>query len=110
MSTKKDTFVNSYPVRDKEAFSPNEECALSNRLEDIAMGIVNTLSEKNAAYGDTIANPANIFSNLSSEEALKVRIDDKLSRIKNGGIHGQTEDSLRDLVGYLIRLIDVTSK
>jgi hypothetical protein len=73
-------------------------------IEKIGKDVVDLLLEKNAAYGDTATNPANVFSNLNSIEAIKVRIDDKLSRIKNKGINDKTEDTLTDLIGYLILL------
>ncbi len=34
-----------------------------------------------------------------------IRIDDKQKRIQNVGINDQTEDSVKDLVGYLILLM-----
>tara|TARA_R100001163_G_C5053996_1_gene190552 strand:+ start:1195 stop:1461 length:267 start_codon:yes stop_codon:yes gene_type:complete len=73
-------------------------------IEKIGKDVVDLLLEKNKAYGDTATNPANVFSNLNSIEAIKVRIDDKLSRIKNKGINDKTEDTLVDLIGYLILL------
>lgn len=73
-------------------------------IEKIGKDVVDLLLEKNKAYGDTATNPANVFSNLNSIEAIKVRIDDKLSRIKNKGINDKTEDTLTDLIGYLILL------
>ena len=62
------------------------------------------LKEKNKAYGDTALNPANIFSKLDSTEAICARIDDKLSRIKNRGIDDKTEDTVDDVIGYLLLL------
>lgn len=61
---------------------------------------------KNKSYGDTALNPPNIFSKLEPIEAIKVRLDDKLSRIKNMGITDKTEDSVKDAIGYLI-LLDI---
>jgi hypothetical protein len=57
------------------------------------------LREKNAAYGDSASSPLRIFSRADSSEGLRVRIDDKLSRIARGSEAG--EDSILDLVGYL---------
>ena len=62
------------------------------------------LKEKNKAYGDTALNPSNIFSKLNSTEAICARIDDKLARIKNKGINDKTEDTVDDLIGYLLLL------
>jgi len=61
--------------------------------------VASTLREKNAAYGDSCANPVRIFSQADHVEGVRVRIDDKLSRISRGTAAG--EDVLLDLVGYL---------
>lgn len=61
------------------------------------------LLEKNESYGDSAANPVNIFSELDSIEGIKVRIDDKLKRIKYGRNYAK-EDTELDLIGYLILL------
>ena len=45
-----------------------------------------------------------IFDKIDSTEAIKVRIDDKLARIKNKGLNDKTEDTLSDLIGYLVLL------
>ena len=62
------------------------------------------LKEKNQAYGDTALNPSNIFSKLDSTEAICARLDDKLARIKNKGINDKTEDTVDDIIGYLLLL------
>ena len=61
------------------------------------------LKEKNLKYGNAALEPINVFSNDYSEKGICVRIDDKISRIKNS-------DELRkndvvDLTGYLILLL-----
>jgi hypothetical protein len=63
------------------------------------------LLKKNSAYGNSALQPGGIFSHLDRIEALKARIDDKLNRIKNVGVHGETEDTVMDLAGYLILLM-----
>ena len=62
------------------------------------------LIRKNEAYGDSALEPDNIFSKLDSAQAICARIDDKLSRIKNVGLDDKTEDTLDDLIGYMILL------
>ena len=74
------------------------------QLDKVVENIVKLLKEKNSAYGDTALNPANIFSKLDSVEAICARIDDKLSRIKNRGINDETEDTVNDVIGYLLLL------
>ena len=60
------------------------------------------LKAKNRAYGNSFADPVRIFSKAAPEEALLIRIDDKLSRIAHGDAAG--EDTILDLAGYLILL------
>ena len=60
------------------------------------------LLQKNVAYGDSVTNPVHIFSDVGDEEQIRVRIDDKLSRIARGKDCG--EDTEVDLIGYLILL------
>ena len=61
--------------------------------------------QKNAKYGDSALQPLNVFSEAGAVAGIKVRIDDKLKRIKNAGLVDATEDTLQDLAGYLILLM-----
>ena len=78
--------------------------AFDQKLDIELNRISNLLKVKNRAYGDTALNPVNIFSKLNATEALCARLDDKISRIKNKGINGETEDTVDDLIGYLLLL------
>ena len=59
------------------------------------------LLEKNKSYGDSAMHPINIFSNVTAQEQMNVRIDDKLNRIKRGKEY-KGDDTELDLIGYLI--------
>ena len=63
------------------------------------------LISKNKAYGSSALEPLNVFSKGRPSDSLCARIDDKLARIKNVGISDETEDTLFDLVGYLVLLM-----
>ena len=67
-------------------------------------GIKALLLSKNEKYGDSALSPLGVFSKLNSAEAIKARIDDKLSRISNMGLNDASEDTLDDLIGYLLLL------
>lgn len=61
------------------------------------------LLSKNAKYGNSALEPVRVFSKADSIEQIRVRIDDKLSRIMRGsGI--EDEDVELDLIGYLVLL------
>lgn len=62
------------------------------------------LLEKNKAYGDSALNPVRIFSDAPAIEQIKVRIDDKISRMAHSCIGSDDEDTVADLIGYLVLL------
>lgn len=66
--------------------------------------IAEVLIEKNRQYGDSALNPVRLFSSADPVEQLKVRIDDKLSRIRTAA-DDDLEDPLLDLTGYLVLLL-----
>lgn len=67
------------------------------------------LLAKNAAYGDSAMDPVRVFSKASPSEQIRVRIDDKISRLSRG--HAMADESMRDtvrdLIGYLVLLLIV---
>jgi hypothetical protein len=65
--------------------------------------IAGMLIEKNIAYGDSALDPVRIFSKSDAVEQLKVRIDDKLSRLLKGTDYVGDND-IDDLIGYLVLL------
>jgi len=96
------------------ALSPEME--FHNDLQTVILEIRNMLLDKNRKYGDSALNPARLFSKQNAIEQIKVRLDDKLSRIKNQQ-EDEDEDPELDLIGYLsilriakLRLRNPTSK
>lgn len=79
------------------------ESRFDESVWDTLIGIFFMLIEKNRKYGDSALNPARIFSKASNIEQIKVRIDDKLNRIKNAQ-DDEDEDVVMDLIGYLVLL------
>ena len=75
------------------------------KIERVGAEIIGLLISKNEAYGDSATNPVNIFSDGNPVDSLCARIDDKISRIAQKGIYDKTEDTVKDLVGYLILLL-----
>lgn len=75
-----------------------------DKIRKVGTDVIELLVSKNKAYGDSAINPANIFAKGTAVENLCARIDDKLMRIKNRGIGVDTEDTVQDLIGYLILL------
>jgi len=69
----------------------------------VCLGIAKFLIQKNAAYGNSALDPLRVFSKSSTDEQIRVRMDDKLSRIARGELAG--EDAELDLLGYLILML-----
>ena len=88
--------------------SINLENPYDNISEDIALvcdEIKELLIDKNRKYGNSALDPIRIFSKSDPTEQIRVRIDDKLSRITRGlNIELDDEDVIKDLLGYLILL------
>ena len=61
------------------------------------------LVDKNNSYGDSLQNPIGVFQKNKIDGILG-RLDDKLNRIKTVGINDKTEDTIDDLIGYLVHL------
>jgi len=76
-------------------------------IKEECNALAQMLIEKNRAYGDSALSPRRIFSRADPLEQIKVRIDDKLSRLINmrGDVDSMGEDVARDLLGYLILLM-----
>jgi len=71
-------------------------------IEKVCNGMARLLSEKNKRYGNSALKPIRVFSRADAAEGIMVRIDDKLSRIKNSG--KLRKNDISDLLGYLILL------
>ena len=80
-------------------------------VSEVLIEIKELLISKNQKYGNSALEPLGVFSKLPPEQALFVRIDDKLKRIKNGSLEKDDEDVINDLIGYLVLLkIQTNSK
>ena len=75
----------------------------SGKVNDVLSQVGRMLITKNESYGDAALNPIRTFSKADAVEQLKVRIDDKLSRIQRGTEYDD-EDTELDLIGYLVLL------
>lgn len=80
------------------------EQVFERNVRRITGGLADMLIEKNKAYGSSALNPVRVFSKASTEEQLLVRLDDKLSRLQRGHEYGN-EDTIKDLLGYLVLLL-----
>lgn len=72
-------------------------------VKEVCEDIHKMLIEKNKSYGNSALDPIRCFSKLDPIETIKIRIDDKLSRLMRGSEFG-SDDSVKDLIGYLVLL------
>jgi hypothetical protein len=75
----------------------------ATEVMDICNGVAEMLIEKNRKYGDSALSPKRVFSKMSAVETIKVRLDDKISRI-NSAQSDEDEDPYWDMMGYLVLL------
>jgi hypothetical protein len=85
----------------------NENEVLNNQTEKEIWDVCNDMAwfliDKNRSYGNSALDPTRIFSRSDNIEQLKVRIDDKLSRMMRGNAFPGDND-VDDLIGYLVLL------
>tara|TARA_A100001515_G_scaffold46743_2_gene36813 strand:- start:9099 stop:9368 length:270 start_codon:yes stop_codon:yes gene_type:complete len=75
------------------------------KVTNLLTRIGQLLIAKNQQYGDSVNNPIRLFSKLDSQAGVRVRIDDKLSRLARGNDSIESDmDIIDDLIGYLVML------
>lgn len=97
------TTIEEFVRNISEVFPPLPEDPFREKVQQVLRPLEDLLVEKNEAYGNSALDPVNIFSKSTAVEQIKVRIDDKLSRLYHGKEYGD-EDTITDLMGYLILL------
>jgi hypothetical protein len=72
-------------------------------IMEICDSLKDLLLYKNEKYGDSALRPNNIFYKGNSTNSIKIRLDDKIGRIKNCE---QTRiNDVADVIGYCILLL-----
>lgn len=80
------------------------EKEFESRVRNVCNNIAEMLIEKNKSYGNSALEPINCFYKGDAGTSIRVRIDDKLSRIMRGN-EFQGDDTVLDLLGYLVLLL-----
>ena len=81
-----------------------ERKTTEDTISEVCKSIANMLIEKNRSCGNAALDPVRIFAKgIGTDAQLRVRIDDKLSRIARGTSE-LGEDTINDLIGYLVLL------
>lgn len=80
----------------------NPKAPLEKEIRAKCQELADFLVGKNAAYGNSAADPINIFAKgLDPLQNIDIRIDDKLNRLSKGSEY-LGDDTVKDLTGYLI--------
>lgn len=87
-----------YPPLFSETLTESQE-----KIVEICDSIKDLLLYKNKKYGDSALNPNNIFYKGDSTNSIKIRLDDKIGRIKN--CEETRINDVADVVGYGILLM-----
>lgn len=74
----------------------------TDNIKAVCDGMKALLLEKNKRYGDSALHPLQVFSRLNPSEGIRIRLDDKLSRVKNSDI--LRKNDCADLIGYMVLL------
>lgn len=92
-------------AKDKTIFvlSVEQPTDTQHQITQLTNAMQTVLLEKNKRYGNSALEPLNTFSKLSNSDSIKIRLDDKLSRIKNSD-EPRTND-VCDLIGYCFLLL-----
>lgn len=81
----------------------SEDEGMADLILIYGLMLTDLLLRKNERYGNSVGDPVSVFSkDLDKRERMRVRMDDKISRIMRGGSFGDKEDPRVDLAGYLI--------
>lgn len=83
---------------------PNTASDIPSRISAVCDRIKAMLLEKNRKYGNSALEPIRVFSKADPIEQIKVRLDDKLSRIKSAQ-GDEDEDVWMDLAGYIVLMM-----
>lgn len=93
---------------DRDIDETNFEVVTEEKLTEFDKGVIAVLDEiktmlmaKNRKYGNSATNPVRAFSKADPREQIKVRIDDKISRLVRSVNKEEDEDVCVDLIGYL---------
>lgn len=86
-----------------EAVEESAPSDFDTRVDAVLRTIGDLLKSKNKAYGNSALDPVRTFSKADASAGIRLRIDDKLSRLQRG-TDFEDEDTVLDLMGYLVLL------
>lgn len=93
------------PTENWGGFHPIENTLTKSqeKIIEICDAIKDLLLYKNQKYGDSALHPNNIFYKGDSTNSIKIRLDDKVGRIKN--CEETRVNDVSDVIGYSVLLL-----
>lgn len=92
-----------YPLDVEKCDNSEEWSIIDNKFHSIYASHEAMLLEKNKRYGDSALNPVKVFaSHLDDVDSILIRLDDKISRIRNS--EEIRKNDVSDLMGYCVLL------
>lgn len=73
------------------------------KITEVCESMKDLLLYKNQKYGDSALNPNNVFYKGDSTNSIKIRLDDKIGRIKN--CQETRINDVADVIGYCTLLL-----
>lgn len=75
----------------------------NEKIRELCDEVKDLLVRKNEQYGDSVLNPIHLFSNQSPIEGIRIRLDDKYSRLVRGNASIESDEDIHlDCIGYHI--------
>lgn len=74
-----------------------------NKIINVCDSMKDLLLYKNQKYGDSALNPNNVFYKGDATNSIKIRLDDKIGRIKN--CDETRINDVADIIGYCVLLL-----
>ena len=82
-----------------------ENISTQQKITELTEAIRDLLLYKNEKYGDSAINPKKIFYKGDARNAIMIRLDDKLSRIKANTADTPRINDVADIIGYCTLLL-----
>lgn len=86
-----------------EMLSDSQAANVRELIAIYGLMLTDLLLMKNERYGNSATDPISVFAkDISTRDRMRVRMDDKVSRLMRGGSFDDNEDPRIDLAGYLL--------
>ena len=86
-----------------EPFNSTTLTNSQKKIIEVCDSMKDLLLYKNQKYGDSALNPNNVFYKGDSTNSIKIRLDDKIGRVRN--CEETRINDVADIIGYCVLLL-----